>query len=167
MTFQQVERIERAIRVGLYIEAKVSFYRSKWEKARKQENRQYYWHKYNLYHDFLDRAFHLVLNLRNPQKFGVPKFRLLTKTPEQYRRQEAERIAKGKAKFENLHEFEPWFFGTGLHQDYGTFTCSNCKREFFHSPSRIKKAGKIIYNCACGHCTNDIINRDYNSQPYE
>jgi len=152
---------ESAIGIAKHIEHKKDLFYKKADRARSTEKRSEHWERYKLYSNFSSRAFDLIWKLRNPKKFGQEKFSFLIPTLADYKKREAERIAKGKEKFENLHTYSVWFLGTGLHHDYGTFICSRCKREFYHSPSRISKAGKIVFQCACGHCTNEIIIRDY------
>ena len=74
---------------------------------------------------------------------------------------------------EAKHYYSPWFLRTSLDNDYGSFVCDKCNREFYHSPSTItygvdgEEEKKQIYNCCCGHCTNLIIYKDWCSTPYE
>ena len=154
---------EKALRISQHIDEKVECFRRRLDHAPKIAFRDFYWERYVLYRTFQRRAFLLVINLRNPKKFGECSF--LNTTPNEYKKQKAQRVEQGELKFQRKHTYATWFYGTGLHQDYGKFICDKCCREFYHSPSRIKRAGKIVYDSACGYCTNDIITRDYNTQP--
>lgn len=65
------------------------------------------------------------------------------------------------------HKYSLHFFSNSLNADYGTFVCERCGCEFYHSPSTILLAGKVIYQYCCGYCTNAIIQADWGEQVYE
>lgn len=69
--------------------------------------------------------------------------------------------------FLTKYRYGLWFFSNSFHADYGTFICSICGIEFYHSPARIYLAGKVIYGCCCGNCTNNLIGTDNGRYPYE
>lgn len=156
----------RIISLCNYTDEKASYYRKKYDRARKSQSIDLNFKKYKLYKSFSRRSFDLLMSIRcGYNLFGRPSKYILM-TSQQYLKSEKERIEKGRHRFLNLHTYGTWFYQTGLHCDYGTFTCEICGSKFYHSPSRIRKAAKVIYNCACGHCTNEIINADYGKQPY-
>ena len=79
------------------------------------------------------------------------------------------RLQKKKERADELktkHRYSPWFLQTSFGADYGTFVCDKCNREFYHSPSGSSLNGKKVYDCCCGHCTNEIIGRDWSEKPY-
>lgn len=155
---------DRAIEIAKHIESQAQTFRAKYDRARRPDYRERYWEKYCLYRDFSNRAFHLIFNLRHPKRFGIRS--LLYQTPEEFRKRQQNRIAKGKERFERLHTYSTWFMQTSFRSDYGTYKCNKCGRVFYHSPSTIYRAKAVVYNCACGYCTNDIIKSDYNQEPY-
>jgi hypothetical protein len=73
---------------------------------------------------------------------------------------------KRRQNFLNKHRYATWFMQTSFGSDYGSYSCDKCGRTFYHSPSTITKAAKEVYHCCCGYCTNEIIKRDWNEQPY-
>lgn len=77
------------------------------------------------------------------------------------------RKEENRQLFLTKYRYGIWFFSNSLHADYGTFICSKCGVEFYHSPARISLAGKVVYNCCCGNCTNYLIGEDYGKYPYE
>lgn len=147
-----------------YANEKAEYYRNKYKRARK--NFDIYYAKYKLYRAFEERAYALLMAIRCKRNlYGRPSNFTLLKSDEYLKREKA-RIEKGRHRFLTLHTYETWFMQTGLHCDYGTYTCVSCGRKFHHSPSRVWKAAKIIHECACGYCTNDIIEADYGKRPY-
>lgn len=165
-TVELPKDVTRAIEIAKYIDEKVKFFDKKREKARKHENYEAYREKFWFYYKFQSRAFHLIMDLRSHKRFGDSRFRFLNLTIDQYKKREAERIAKGREIFQSKHKYSLHFFQSGLHQDYGMFKCDKCCGVFYHSPSTITKANKVVYAYTCGHCTNEIIGEDWGSKPY-
>jgi hypothetical protein len=64
------------------------------------------------------------------------------------------------------HTYDLWFMQNHLSDDYGSFTCDICGREFYHSPSIIYFDSVPKYNCCCGVCVNRIIAKDWREMPY-
>ena len=165
---QKSEKLDRILSIAKYIEDKVKFFDKKSERARRADVCDEYLDQLRLFRAFSNRAFHLIFDVRNPKKFGDHKFSFLKLTPEEWRKGEEKRKAEGREKFETLHTYSTWFYGTGLYQDYGQYTCDKCGRKFYHSPSIIRRAAKEVYHCCCGYCTNDIITRDYGcKEPFQ
>lgn len=158
------KRINRIRELIDLLEQKKSLYFEKSMRARSTEKHDYWFTKYSLIHKI---TYQYYVNRRMPAyQFGeVSPVREWTKN--QYKRAEIERVESGKQKFQTLHYYVPWFFGTSLRDDYGTYTCDRCGRTFYHSPSKITKAAKTVFTCCCGYCTNEIISRDHGSSPYQ
>lgn len=67
-----------------------------------------------------------------------------------------EKKEQKKLDFQNKFRFQIWFMQTTLGADYGQFECNKCGRIFYHSPTRVYKAKQKLFNCACGHCVNNM-----------
>lgn len=166
----QPELIDRCIAIGKHTEERVKYFDKKVDLARNDNTREKHYTSLKLYRNFNHRVFNLIFSLKYPKEFGESNaWERFTsyRSSEQYKKQEAERIATGKEKFYTKHYYSMWFMSNSLGADYGTHTCDKCGRVFHHSPSRITKAAKQVYDCVCGYCTNEIIHRDWNSTPYD
>jgi hypothetical protein len=64
------------------------------------------------------------------------------------------------------HTYELWYMQNSLAADYGSFTCDQCSRNFYHSPATIYCRQQVKYACCCGYCTNEIIYKDWYEKPY-
>lgn len=107
-----------------------------------------------IYEDAETRALKLgskLINTKNGWKHYTPR------SFEAIQKKKAERK---KAFDENIRVF-PWFYRTRFHNDYGTFSCENCKDKFHHSPARLMKGMATIHECVCGHCANSISGQDF------
>jgi hypothetical protein len=106
-------------------------------------------------HDYYLRAISLAKRLKPGEPEERRSFRNWF-TRIQYtsslKRKEERRIL-----FQKSFRARPWFYQTRFSADYGSFKCTICNLEFYHSPSKIYKAQNKIYNCVCGYCTNSII----------
>lgn len=129
-------------------------YFEKSRRARKASNQEKYWEKAMKYQVAKSKSYALLRILRS---YYSPKETYLSE-----KREKEER----KQLFLNKHTYGMWFFSQSFNADYGSYRCGVCYRTFYHSPSTIKKAGKVVYGCACGYCTNEIIGADWNEQPY-
>lgn len=65
------------------------------------------------------------------------------------------------------HTYELWYMQNSLSADYGLFSCDKCGSNFYHSPAIIYYNHEVKYNCCCGHCTNDIILKEWAEKPYQ
>lgn len=120
-------------------------------RARKQENIDKFWERRNRYWDTFKRWTPLYRQF--PARIDY-ELRL-------------EKKEERRIEFQTKHTYSMWFFSNSLGADYGQYQCNNCQRTFYHSPATIKLAAKVVYACACGYCTNNIIERDWNETPYD
>lgn len=138
-------------------------YWKKYERARSEHRQNFYWNQYIILRNVIYRYYQSRFIYVN--RFGEPDI-LQSKQASYYKQDEAVRIERGRNKFLNTHFYTSWFFGMSLSDDYGTYQCDYCNRTFHHSPSKITKAAKTVYECCCGYCTNEIIQRDHKELPY-
>lgn len=125
------------------------------------EELEYFLDKIKLYREAYKRVFELAMSMRRTREPSVLSYlsnldyeaSLATK-------------ASNKQKFDTTCRYAPWFLGTSLSADYGTFTCDRCRSKFFHSPSTISLGTKEEYNCCCGNCTNLLVYSDHQETPY-
>ncbi|KAB2913951.1 MAG: hypothetical protein F9K23_15900 [Bacteroidetes bacterium] len=137
-------------------------------RARTIESINKWSEKRNYYHDLRIRAIDLIKRLAGYRTMGFETLRDYWRWRGQGdRKYETLQKEKRRTEFENKHTYSPWFYSNSFSADYGTYTCDSCQRTFHHSPSTIKLAGKVVYNCACGSCTNSIIYRDWRRNPYQ
>ncbi|WP_288424238.1 hypothetical protein [uncultured Spirosoma sp.] len=166
------ERLHRYYTLRDRVYALTQFYYQKYERARKLEKQDYYWQRYDRLAKFTrkrDLTFtRLIFNSRFGQSsqfvFGYVE---RARAEAWWRDQVADRQRRGREKFEKLHTYAPWFMSLSVGADYGHWDCEYCGRHFYHSPSTIKRAAKVVYECVCGHCTNQIIERDHGHFPYQ
>lgn len=142
------------------------FHYKKFHTVGIDKNIDYHYRQYELYNSLTTRASSLAYRLKRQL---TPKH-IMKIVEKEFVQSEykywLKKKADGKAAHQTKHKYEPWFLGTSLEADYGTFTCDKCNRKFYHSPATITFAGKTIYNCCCGHCTNIIMVQDWGEEPY-
>lgn len=163
LTNSRQQRQQRIRELVDLLEQKKNLYFEKAMRARSTTKHDYWYGKYSLIRK-------ITYQYYENRRMAAYQFGEVSPVSEwlksQYKRAEVERIESGKQKFLNMHFYSPWFFGTSLSGDYGTYTCDRCGRTFHHSPSKITRAAKTVFECCCGYCTNEIILRDHKSTPY-
>lgn len=160
-------KMENLKKLNLYFIEKREFYRKKMMRARNIETCEINSEKYKLYYSLSRRASDLAYNVR--RRFLYDKSIIDWGDADRAKIEYEVRLkrkAEGREIFLSRHKYALWFLGASLGADYGTFTCDKCGFTFYHSPSTIKLAGKVVYDCCCGNCTNSIINRDWGEEPY-
>lgn len=161
------KKLENLHRIYLHLNAQKEFLKKKWMKARSVSSIDKYSEKTKQYRELAYRCSNLSYTLSLLQRLGKEK---ADEYDREWIKQEyngrLNRKKNNRQKYLSLHQYVPWFMQLSFGSDYGTFKCDCCGGTFYHSPSTIKLAGKVRYNCCCGHCTNRIISRDWNSSPY-
>lgn len=161
------KKLEKLHRIYLHLNAQKEFFKGKWKRARSVSSIDEYSEKTKQYRELAYRCSNLSYALSRVQRLGKEK---AAEFDREWIRQEyngqLKRKETNRQKFLSLHWCAPWFMQMSLNSDYGTFKCDCCGGRFHHSPSTIRLAGKVIYECCCGHCTNRIISRDWNNSPY-
>lgn len=141
-------------------------YNKKMKRARSFEKNEKYRSLAHFYSQLVKRTIDLYYLMRNSYLKILGHVDYSTefiRADYNYRMKEKEKRAK---EFRAKHRFDVWFMQTSLSADYGSFICDKCNRNFYHSPARITLAGKTIYNCCCGYCTNEIVGQDWEKTPY-
>ncbi|GHU80126.1 hypothetical protein FACS1894145_5840 [Bacteroidia bacterium] len=145
---------------------KEKLYRNKLFRSRKDSSIEYNRRKREIYSNLYKRASNLVYRLDRLER-GKD---IIDYTDKIFIQGEYEATLKRKAErkeqFLSLHRYSKWYMSDSLGADYGLFKCDKCGYEFYHSPSTISLAGKTVYNCCCGYCTNTIIYNDYRKKIY-
>lgn len=160
-------KLEKLKRLNEFFSGKREFYRKKMMLARKIETCESAKEKYDLYYSLSRRTSDLAYNVR--RRFLYDQKTIDWGDAENFRIEYNVRLqkkAEGRENFLTRHKYGLWFLGSSLGADYGTFYCDKCGSTFYHSPSEITLAGKVVYKCCCGNCTNSIINRDWGKEPY-
>ena len=160
-------KTEKLKRLNSSFLEKKELHRKKMMRARKFETEEFHSEKYKLYYLLSSRASDLAYNIRRHFLYEkrITDWGDAENIKMDYRIRLSKK-AKGRENYLTKHKYGLWFLGSSLGADYGEFTCDKCGCTFYHSPSEITLAGKVVYNCCCGHCTNSIINRDWGEEPY-
>ncbi len=152
------------LRDSFYIKQKVCHQKAL--RAKKFYSIDKWSEKRRMYHDLWCRCNHLIHEMRNVSpdiRNEVDNFYELAVYKARLKQKEEKRQA-----FLTKYRYNIWFYSNSLTADYGTFTCNICSVKFYHSPARIYLAGKIIHDCCCGNCTNNLIGKDNNGKyPFE
>lgn len=150
------EQNERRRLLILSLEAKRQLYCDKADRARKYEI-SHAWHlKYQTVFRILMKAYAPLVPY-GFDRFGQSDTWRQNFNRERWAKHRAQRIEEGKKRFLTSYTYSLWFLSNSTTADYGEFECDSCGRTFYHSPSTIRKAGKLVYNCCCGRCTNELI----------
>lgn len=152
--------------LAAHFKEKEQLFAGKEKRARSWEKRDDYWEKKKMYLASMERINRLLWAYHNRNTdAGLRK-----SIDAEFVRSEYEAFLKrkeaGKEKYLTSHKFLPWFLSGSMNADYGSFSCDKCGATFYHSPSTILLAGKEIYHCCCGHCTNRIIKGEGGEEPY-
>lgn len=162
-----IQQAEKAGHLANSLLEKHNFSCKKGSRSRSLKSLNKWSEKRELYIKSYMRANELHTRLKGFRNMGFETLRDFwkwqSKGHDKYRLEQKE---KRKIEFENKHRYSPWFYSNSFGADYGTYSCDACKRNFHHSPSTITLAGKVVYNCACGNCTNSIIYRDWKEYPF-
>lgn len=160
-------KLEKIKRLNRSFIGKKDLHNKKMMRARKFETSEFHLEKFNLYHSLSRRASDLAYNIRRHLLYdkSITDWGDAESIRIEYRLR-LDKKAKGRDNYLTKHKYGLWFLGSSLGADYGEFTCNKCGCSFYHSPSEITLAGKVIYKCCCGHCTNSIIKRDWGEEPY-
>lgn len=164
LSIKRQQRISRIRELIDLLEAKKDLYFNKYLRAKTDSKQDYWYNKYKILRKVISQYWQNNYWVFEGQFMSSGVLRAWRISD--HKRTESERIKLGKEKFETMHFYSTWFFGTSLTDDYGTYACDRCGRTFYHSPSKITLAAKTVYECCCGHCTNEIISRDHQSTPY-
>lgn len=85
---------------------------------------------------------------------------------ESARKRDLEEKLEKQLANKNKHTYQVHFMSRSLGSDYGSFRCDRCGVIYYHSPTSIFKDDKEVYEYACGNCTNSIIYKDHNYEPF-
>ena len=161
-----IQKLERLTSLFKHFKSLRDFHNKEILTASIHKDIDYHYSQYTLYISLTNRAISLGDRIKRqlipkPIRVNIEK-EFVKNEYEYWLKKKADR----KADYQTKHKYEPWFLGTSLDADYGTCTCDKCNRKFYHSPATITFAGKTIYNCCCGHCTNKIMVQDWGEEPY-
>lgn len=147
---------KKALDLYDYLISKEDFHRKKWERARKNETRQFHYNKMRNYSEHRFRCSTLLFSIRRNEKFGeIPYFMKLD--PKRYSQRKLKEKAERRMKFESNYRIHLWFYSERLSADYGTHSCDKCNREYYHSPSTVYFGSKKKYSNCCGYCVNNLL----------
>lgn len=157
------DRLTKVRELNKIFQERLTFYWNKYRRARKWEIQEQHFQRWKLYNKLCRRISRLLYEMtRNPDvKKEVDQDCIRSEYRARLRRK-----AENKEKFMNLRRCTIWFMSESFGADYGEYKCDKCGRTFFHSPATIRLAGKVLYDCCCGHCTNDIMFRDWGKEIY-
>jgi hypothetical protein len=156
------DKLKKACDLFTSFQEKEEHHRKKWQRARKPETSDHHYDKMRYYGDTYMRRVNLIFKLKYPKEPFESKPWVAERDWEIKKAIKEER----RQKFLSRHLYSPWFMQTSFRSDYGSFSCDKCGSSFYHSPSEITLAAEMKYKCCCGHCTNEIIKRDWDETPY-
>jgi hypothetical protein len=162
-TDAKLQRLQ-ALYTSLTAKAKTAY--TKYERARSPRMQDRWWEIYRRYSALnMYRRAHDLADMIRYNNGCRPIYGAAWWAESQYKSR-LDWKEKKRIEFLTKRRYSVWFMQRSLSADYGTFTCDKCGSTFYHSPSIITKAREELYHCACGHCTNDIINQDWGERPF-